>query len=159
MAGTGDTLRSWLTRLKNKAGDAANELILIDPYREQVLQGRALLVKGDPTAAIEVLEALLLDKPDHLGALTLLGAARLLLGQAAQAEAVFTRALGVRTDDPDALVGLGEALVEQGHWHEALIPLGRSVEVAGGDRALLADAYLALGRAWRGLGELDKAIR
>ncbi|HVV81775.1 MAG TPA: tetratricopeptide repeat protein, partial [Kofleriaceae bacterium] len=158
MAGTGDTLRSWWTRLARKAEDTANELIL-DGYREQVTQARALLVKGDPEAAVEVLEALLHDRPDHLGALDLLGAALLVLGRAEAAQEAFMRALAVRADEPEALVGLGEALVEQGLWTEALIPLGRSVERAGGDRALLADAYLALGRAWRGLGELDKAIR
>ncbi len=158
MAGTGDTLRSLWSRIARKAEDTANDLLL-DTYRDQVAQARALVVKGDPAAAVEVLEALLVDRPDHLGALTLLGSARLVLGLAVPAEEAFTRALAVRTSDPEALVGLGEALVEQGLWREALIPLGRSVEVAGGDRALLADAYLALGRAWRGVGELDKAIR
>ncbi len=165
MAGAGDTLKSWLTggraglkRLTRSLEDTANDLLL-DGYRDQVAQARVLLVKGEPTAAIEVLEALLHDRPEHLGALDLLGAARLVMGEAERAEAVFTRALAVRTDDPEALVGLGQALVEQGQWQASLLPLGRSVEVAGGDRALLADAYLALGRAWRGVGELDKAIR
>ena len=112
MAGTADTLRSLWTRLARKAEDTANDLLL-DGYRDQVVQARALVVKGDPAAAVEVLQALLNDRPDHLGALDLLGAAHLVLGQAPAAEATFTRALQVRVDDPEALVGLGEALVAQ----------------------------------------------
>jgi tetratricopeptide (TPR) repeat protein len=158
MARAADTLGSLWQRLKRKAEATAGEL-LIDPYRDQVAAARAALVKGDPQGAVEELEALLTDRPDHLGALDLLGAAKLVLGQPAEAQEIFIRAMGVRRDDPEALVGLGEALVEQGLCSEALVPLARSIEVAGGDRALLADAYLALGRAWRGAGDLDKAIR
>lgn len=158
MAGAGDTLRSLWSRLARKAEDTANELIL-DGYRDQVAQARTLVVQGNPAAAAEVLEALLADRPDHLGALNLLGAARLMLGEPTLAELTFTRALAERSSDPEALVGLGQALVEQARWQDAVPPLARSIEVAGGERALLADAYLALGRAWRGLGELDKAIR
>jgi len=153
-----DSIRSLWSRLARKAEDTANELLL-DGYREQVAQARGLLAAGDPAGAAEMLEALLQDRPDHVGALTLLGAARLTLGDAAAALAAFERAVAERPDDPHARIGMGEALVSLARAAEAVPHLARGVEEARGDRALLGAAYLALGRAWRAQGELDKAIR
>ena len=158
MAGPTDSIRSLWSRLARKAEDTANELLL-DGYREQVTQARNLLATGDPAAATEVLDALLAERPDHVAALTLLGAARLALGEATAAAAAFERALAERPDDPHARVGLGEALVTLGRPAEALPHLVRGVDEARGDRTLLGGAYLALGRAWRAQGELDKAVR
>ena len=158
MASPTDSIRSLWSRLARKAEDTANELLL-DGYREQVAQARGLLAAGDPAGAAEMLEALLQDRPDHVGALTLLGAARLTLGDAAAALAAFERAVAERPDDPHARIGMGEALVSLARAAEAVPHLARGVEEARGDRALLGAAYLALGRAWRAQGELDKAIR
>ncbi|MBZ0238610.1 MAG: tetratricopeptide repeat protein, partial [Deltaproteobacteria bacterium] len=98
MASPTDSLKSLWSRLARKAEDTANELLL-DGYREQVGQARGLLAGGDPAGAAEMLEALLQDRPDHVGALTLLGAARLTLGDAAAAQAAFERAIAERPDD------------------------------------------------------------
>ncbi len=158
MAGPGDSIRGWMARIARKAEDAANEIIL-DGFRDQLAQVRALLAAGDPAAAVEVLEVMLRDRPDHVGALTLLGAAEHALGHHDRAAEAFTHALVARPGDPHALIGMGTVEVTRGHLEDAVGYLGRGVDGAGGDRGLLAAAYLALGRAWRGLGDLDKAIR
>ena len=49
---------SLWSRLQRRVGDLAGELVL-DEYRDQLEQAQRLLAKGDPAAAIEVLEALL----------------------------------------------------------------------------------------------------
>ena len=71
----------------------------------------------------------------------------------------FERALKLRGGDPAALVGHGLALVQLARHEVAAASLGRAVVEAGGDRAILADAYRGLGIAWRRRGDLDKAIR
>ncbi|HUQ03096.1 MAG TPA: dynamin family protein [Kofleriaceae bacterium] len=158
MASPTDSIKSLWSRLARKAEDTANELLL-DGYRDQVNQARGLLAGGDPAGAADMIEALLKDRPDHVGALTLLGAARLTLGDPAAALAAFDRAVAERGDDAHARIGMGEALVSLERPVEAVPHLQRGVEVARGERALLGAAYLALGRAWRAQGELDKAIR
>lgn len=158
MAGPGDTLRTLWSRVARKAGDTVDELFL-DSYREQVDQARELALAGDHASAVELLEAVLGAKPDHAGALLVLGEVELLRGHGERADDAFTRALRERPGDALALIGRGRALVLRGDLAPAVELLGRGVDVAGGDRALLAAAYLALGTAWHGLGEPDKAAR
>jgi hypothetical protein len=62
VAGPTNSIRSLWSRLARKAEDVADELLL-DSYRDQVNQARAMLGAGDPARAAEVLEALLLDRP------------------------------------------------------------------------------------------------
>lgn len=158
MAGPADTLRSLWSRVARKAGDTVDELFL-DSYREQLDLAREQAVGGDPAGAVETLEALLRDRPDHAGALALLGEIELVRGKDEHAAAAFARALALRSGDAQALIGRGRALVALGQLPAAVELLGRGVDAAGGDRGLLAAAYLALGQAWRGLGEADKAVR
>jgi small GTP-binding protein len=145
-------------RVQRRLGDIAGELVL-DEYRDQLNHAQSLLVKGDTTAAIDVLEALLVAKPDHGQALILLGEARLVARDPDRAREAFERALKLRAGDPEALVGHGLALVALGRYEAAVVPLARAVSEAGGDRGILADAYRGLGIAWRRRGDLDKAIR
>jgi tetratricopeptide (TPR) repeat protein/GTPase Era involved in 16S rRNA processing len=149
---------SLWSRIERRIGDLAGDLLL-DEYRDQVAQARALVDAGDPFGAIDVIEALLRDKPDHGHALIVLGAARLATHDPARAKDAFERALRARSGDPSALCGLGEALYGTGAYEEAISALHRAVAESGGDRALLAEAYRSLGLAWRQLGDLDKAIR
>ena len=149
---------SLWSRLERRLGDLAGELVL-DEYRDQLNQARALLARGDVPAAIETLEALLAVKPEHGQALIALGDARLATRDPQHAYDAYERALQIRAGDPSALVGAGLALVELGRYEAAIAPLGRAVAEAGGDRAILADAYRGLGVAWRRRGDLDKAIR
>ncbi|HTJ47523.1 MAG TPA: tetratricopeptide repeat protein [Kofleriaceae bacterium] len=149
---------SFWSRIERRLGDLADDLLL-DDYRDQVTQARALVDAGDPYAAIDVIEALLRDKPEHGHALIVLGAARLATHEPARAKDAFERALRSRGGDPSALCGLGEALYETGAYEESISVLGRAVQEAAGDRSLLAEAYRTLGLAWRQLGDVDKAIR
>jgi len=145
-------------RVQRRLGDLAGELVL-DEYRDQLNHAQSLLVAGDTTAAIDVLEALLVAKPDHGQALILLGEARLVARDPERAREAFERALKLRAGDPEALVGHGLALVQLAKFEAAIHPLARAVSEAGGDRGILADAYRGLGIAWRRRGDLDKAIR
>jgi tetratricopeptide (TPR) repeat protein/GTPase Era involved in 16S rRNA processing len=149
---------SLWSRIERRLGDLAGDLLL-DDYRDQVAQARALVDAGDPYGAIDVIEALLRAKPEHGHALIVLGAARLATHEPAKAKDAFERALKARPGDPSALCGLGEALYATGAYDEAISALARAVQEAGGDRALLAEAYRTLGLAWRQLGDVDKAIR
>ncbi|MBP8805944.1 MAG: dynamin family protein [Kofleriaceae bacterium] len=158
MAGPADTLRTLWSRVARKAGDTVDELFL-DSYREQVDRARELAIAGELDAAGDLLAAVLGDKPDHAGALLVLGEVELVRGRAEAADDAFARALRERPGDAQALIGRGRALVARGDLTPAVELLGRGVDVAGGDRGLLAAAYLALGQAWLGLGDADKAAR
>jgi tetratricopeptide (TPR) repeat protein len=149
---------SLWSRLERRLGDLAGELVL-DEYRDQLNQARQLLSAGDVQAAIDVLEALLSVKPEHGQALIVLGDARLATRDPERARDAYERALKLRAGDPAALVGHGLALDALGKYEIAISSLGRAVSEAGGDRAILADAYRGLGVAWRHRGDLDKAIR
>jgi tetratricopeptide (TPR) repeat protein len=149
---------SLWARVQRRLGDLAGELVL-DEYREQLDQAQQLLAAGDVDAATEVLDALLVAKPDHGQALIVLGEARLVAHDPARAAVAFERALTLRPGDPAALVGHGLALVALGSYEPAIAALGRAIADAAGDRAILADAYRGLGIAWRRRGDVDKAIR
>jgi tetratricopeptide (TPR) repeat protein/GTPase SAR1 family protein len=149
---------SLWSRMQRRLGDLAGELVL-DEYRDQLEQAQRLLARGDATAATEILEALLIAKPDHGQALIALGDARLFAQDPARALVAFDRALKLRPGDPAALVGHGLALVVLARHEPAIASLGRAITEAAGDRAILADAYRGLGVAWRRRGDIDKAIR
>ena len=149
---------SLWSRVQRRLGDLAEELVL-DEYRDQLNQAQQLLTAGDTTAAIEVLEALLAAKSEHGQALILLGEAQLVNRAPDKAVVAFERALRLRPGDPAALVGHGLALVALGKYELAVSSLSRAVVEAGGDRAILADAYRGLGIAWRRRGDLDKGVR
>ncbi|MEZ4369035.1 MAG: dynamin family protein [Kofleriaceae bacterium] len=149
---------SLWSRLERRLSDLAGELLL-DEYKDEVAHARELLAAGAATAAVEALEALLADKPDHGPALVLLAAAQLAATDPTAALATARRALAHRPGDPAALLAEGQALLTLLRADEAITPLARAVAEAGGDRALLAEIYGALGAAWRRRGELDKAVR
>src|SRR5687768_10112286 len=149
---------SLWSRIERRLGDLASELVL-DEYRDQLNQARQLLARGETSAAIDSLEALLSVKPDHGQALIVLGEARLLNGEPRVASEAFEKALAVRGNDPTAIVGYGISIVTLGKYEAAIAPLSRTVAEAGGDRGILALAYRGLGIAWRRRGDHDKAIR
>ncbi len=149
---------SLWTRFQRRIGDLAGELVL-DDYRDQLTQAEGLVRAGNVLAAIDVLEALMVAKPDHGQGLILLGDARLMIRDPERARDAFERALKLRAGDPAALVGQGLALVALGKYEVAIGSLARAVSEAGGDRDILADAYRGLGIAWRRRNDLDKAIR
>ncbi len=154
---------SLWSRLERRINDLADGLVL-DEHRDQISQARSLVNAGQTQPAIELLQALLIVKPDHGQALNVLGSAYLEALDPAQrnpteAANAFERALTVRAGDPTALVGLGLAYVALAQADLAITTLGRAVHEAAGDRNILANAYRGLGIAWRRKGELDKAVR
>src|SRR3954467_13499446 len=111
---------SLWSRVQRRLGDLAGELVL-DEYREQLDQAQQLLAGGNVTAATEVLEALLIAKPEHGQALIVLGEARLGGAEPEPAAKAFERALKLRAGDPAALVGHGLALVALGSYESAIV--------------------------------------
>jgi Tfp pilus assembly protein PilF len=71
----------------------------------------------------------------------------------ARREEMFRQVLEIDPEDPLANFGLGQLKVEAGAHREAVPLLERAVAADGNHSA----AYLALGRAWEGLGETDRA--
>jgi len=149
---------SLWSRVQRRLGDLAGELVL-DEYREYLDRAHQLLAAGDVAGATDLLDRVLVAKPEHGQALIALGDARLIGRDPARALAAFERALELRPGDPAALVGHGLALVGLASYEPAISSLGRAVAEAAGDRGILADAYRGLGIAWRRRGDIDKAIR
>jgi tetratricopeptide (TPR) repeat protein/GTP-binding protein EngB required for normal cell division len=149
---------SLWSRIERRLGDIAGELLL-DDYRDQILQARALIAAGDAAAAADTMEALVRERPDHGQAWIVLGAARLELREPELAIVAFDRARKLRAGDPEALVGHGEAALALGRLDEAIASYERAVDEAAGERGVLAEAYRGLGLAWRRKGDIDKAIR
>ncbi len=152
------TLWSRIERRLNDLADRVDD-ILPDEFREQIQSARRLIEQSKPREAVEMLQALLMVRPDHVTALLLVGAAQLELAQFQAAGESFDRVLAVRPEFPEALVGRGQAHLGSGELELAIGAFGQAVRSAGGDRSVLAEAYRGLGIAYRRRGELDKAIR
>ena len=149
---------SLWSRIERRLTDFAGELIP-DEFRIRVTAARDLLGVGRAEEAEAELAALVGERPDHVVALSLLGAARLEQGNAKDAELSFIRAIEQRPDEANALVGLGQARLLLGKDKDAVEAFRSAVNSARGDRGVLAEAYRGLGMAYRGTGDLDKAIR
>ncbi len=149
---------SFWSRVEKRITNLAGELIP-DDFRLQITAARDLLASEQPREAIEMLTALLGERPAHVGALTLLGAAHMQLEEFAPAHDAFTRATAVEPDAAEANLGLGQAMLALGDAASAIAPFRATVRDARGDRGLLAEAYRGLGIAHRRSGNLDKAVR
>ncbi|MBI4510384.1 MAG: dynamin family protein [Deltaproteobacteria bacterium] len=145
-------------RLSRRLGELSEEL-LPDTLREEVESARKQLEAGDPHKAAAALERAVMSKPDHATALHLLGIARLRLGELVLAEQAFASASLARAGFAEALVGLGEARLEQGDARGAVLPLREALDHAESDHELLAAAFRGLGRAYLALGEREKGLR
>ena len=91
--------------------------------------------------AVQVLEALLRENPDHPRALRNVGFLYAEKDRYADAIAAFERALALSAEDAATLFNLGFALQKVGRHEEAISRLSRAVELNP-----------ALDRAWYGLG-------
>lgn len=149
---------SLWSRIERRLTDLAGEIIP-DEFREQVSAARELLEEGKAVEATEVLEALLAERPGHVGALSLVGHAHLHLGEPGFARGAFERALAERSDLPEALVGLGDAQLALGELDAAIESYRKTVKSAAGDQAVLAIAYRGLGIAFRRKGQITRAVR
>lgn len=149
---------SLWTRIERTLSDFAGEL-LPDEFRIRVSAARELLQEGRLDEASTLLERLVEERPNHAIALSLLGAAKLELGDPESAVGLFGRAVSERPDDANALIGLGQANLSLGQWRPAIDAFRSAVSEARGDRGLLAEAYRGLGIGYRRVGDVEKAIR
>ena len=119
-----------------------------------VLAATRLHRSGDHVDAERTyLRALAID-PGHRAALNNLGTLYTALGERDKALAVFRRFAARHGDDPVALLGLGRALVVDGHPAEARSVLERAASIA----PAAADVHNALGIARNAGGDRDGAI-
>ena len=91
--------------------------------------------------ALQALESLLREQPDHPRAWSIAGFLYAEKGRTADAIAAFERALAIAPDDAAALFNLGFVLQKAGRHEEAIGRLGRAAELSP-----------SLDRAWYGLG-------
>ena len=149
---------SFWSRLERRISDLAGDL-LPDDVRDQVTRARKLLLDGDAGGAAEILEAVVDARPNHVGALSLLGLTELERRRERRALEIFDRVLAMRPDLGDAQIGRGQTCLALELDAEAIDSFRAAIEHAGGEREILALAYRGLGIAYRRRGELDKAIR
>lgn len=91
--------------------------------------------------ALQALEALLREQPDHLRALRIAGFLYAEKGRLADSAAALERALAIAPDDANTLFNLGFVLQKTGRHEDAIARLSRAVELKP-----------PLDRAWYGLG-------
>ena len=91
--------------------------------------------------ALETLEALLREQPDHVRARRIAGFLYAEKGRLADSIAALERALALARDDAATLFNLGFVLQKAGRHEDAIARLGRAVELNP-----------SLDRAWYGLG-------
>ncbi|HEU5056627.1 MAG TPA: tetratricopeptide repeat protein, partial [Kofleriaceae bacterium] len=149
---------SFWSRIERRLQDLADDL-LPDDFRAALDAARAELEAGDAAEAATTLAALIERRPGHAGANALLGAARLELGDVDGAMLCFQRAAELADDLPEPWLGRGEVELRLGHAAEAVADFRKAQARAGGDRAVLAEAYRGMGIGHRLAGDLDKAIR
>lgn len=152
-----DALGDALMALGRHA-EAAEVLIradALDPGRPHRLRAlaEALLAAGQAVAAAEVCRRRLAIRPDSVPALLALTDALLALGDAAAAAAPLREAVLLAPDDAAAAARLCRTLAGLGQPLEALELAQPALRRNPGHPPL----HLALGQAWRMLGEREKA--
>jgi tetratricopeptide (TPR) repeat protein len=110
--------------------------------------------RGDFAAAIAALRALIRRAPDHAEALNLLGIIGMQGGRAAEAEALFARAVAARPGEPGFHNSHAGALHALGRGEEALAAFGRALALDPD----YAGARLNLGRLLEGMGRIEEAL-
>ena len=146
------------SRIERRLTDLAGEL-LPDDVHDQLSLAREQIAAGNPRTAVDILEPVVDARPDHVGALSLLGVAELERNRFEEALSAFDRASASRPDFADAKIGRGQALLALERFEDAATAFRSAVEVADGDRDVLAVAYRGAGLSYRRLGQLDKAVR
>ncbi len=149
---------SFWSRIERRLQDLAGDL-LPDDFRGALDAARAAIESGNAADAAQTLGVLIEARPGHAGAHALLGAAQLELGDIDGALLCFERAAELADDMPEPMLGRGEVKLRLGQAAEAVAAFRKAQARAGGDRAVLAEAYRGMGIGHRMAGDLDKAIR
>ena len=145
---------SFWSRIERRIEEFAGELYP-DEFRERLSQARGTLHDEQFAEAEAQLLELVDERPEHVGALVLLGVARLKQNKADLALLAFDQALEREKDVPEALIGRGDAALELDDVAGALPNFRSAVDAAQGDRTLQAEAYRGLGVSYRRSGDLD----
>lgn len=145
------------SRIERRLEELYGEIVP-DETLAKLRAARDLVGEGRTEKARPLLEEVLGERPDHAGALSLLGACHLEAGDAGEAIAAFDGALAT-ADIPEAMVGRATAKLLLGQTDEAIAGFRAGQSAAGGDRELLAQAYRGLGIAHLRAGDTDKAVR
>ena len=110
---------------------------------------------GKLITAEGIYKEVLIEQPDHIDALFLLGALYLQQGNYDTACTYFMRTLAIKPDHPMAYCNLGTALQESGQVDKAIESYRKSISL----KPDYADAHYNLGNALNNLGQLDKAAK
>ncbi|HZY89513.1 MAG TPA: tetratricopeptide repeat protein, partial [Gemmataceae bacterium] len=151
-------VRLRLVALLLERDDAAGALPHLErlrgepPADDEVRVGlaRCRLLKGEHAEALALLDAVLAEHPDNLGALYFRGKALLDLGRAAEAEAALRRALLLKPAGPNILFALYRSLQSQRGRESETAECYARYRAAKGD---LDKLYRLLG------GEIERAPR
>lgn len=115
--------------------------------------------RGDPSAAVALYERAAVLSNESPEVMVQLGEARLASGDAAGAARAFRGILARRPGDPQALLGLGTALLQTGEVSRASDALAQAAPLIGTATAYnrLGTAAMLAGRAEEGLAALTHA--
>ncbi len=150
----------WLARLyrlqndREKAKRALRTLLQHDPENEPGIEQltQLLLDEGKSTEAIGLLQGIVKRSPTP-GLFDLLGDAYTQMKDPAKSEQAFRSATELEPNEAGHRRGLGQALLAQGKYKEALEQFQKVSQIEPDD----AEAYLNLAKIYRELHQLDLA--
>ena len=150
----------WLARLyrlqneHEKAGEVLRRILEREPENEAAIEqfSQLLLDSGKGTEAIAWLERIVKRSPSA-GMPDMLGDAYTQAHELAQAEEAYRQAAALEPNVPSHLRGLGQALLSQEKYPEALEQYQKLTEIEPDD----ADNYLRMAQIYRHEKQLDKA--
>lgn len=136
-----------------KAAYRNAEILAEEDFRWPYYLGHIHLRQGDGPAAAEKLNRALAMQSDYVPAMVHLGELALEDGDQERAATLFESALEMIPDNARAFAGLGNLALEKRDYAAAV----KSFEAAMKQQADASSLNYALGMAYRGLGDLDKA--
>jgi tetratricopeptide (TPR) repeat protein len=150
----------WLARLyrlKNehdKAEQVLQRILKTDPENEAAVEQltQLLMDEGKSTEAVTLLEGITAHSPTPV-LLDLLGDAYTQAHELAKAEEAYRKAVGMDSSEPSHQRGLGQTLLAEEKYSEALTVYQKLSDLMPDD----ADVYLRIAQIYRELRELDKA--
>lgn len=131
-------------------------------YEARLLEGQALIAKGDAKKAIEAFERLKTAYQRSPMLLYHLARAHLQNGNAPQADVLLTEAVSISPDYTDAIILLAEVNLRTGNAEPVVSAMLSLIKKQPGmvqPRLLLTDAYRALGRLDDAVGVLGELIK
>jgi tetratricopeptide (TPR) repeat protein len=150
----------WLARLyrlrndHDKAEEVLRGILKTDPDNEAAVEQltQLLLDEGKSTEAVSLLEGLTSRTPSPI-LLDLLGDAYTQTKDLAKAEQAYRKAAELDSTEPSHLRGLGQTLVAEDKYSDALAVYQKLIDLMPDD----GDNYLRIAQVYRELHQLDQA--